>query len=103
MVHTSTHDLSLLSWNILAPCWVLKEWYPSLYDLAADNETRLKLIIEHIRSLGHDIVMLQEAQEDQLDLFKEILGDDYLFEFVSNNPTPALKANGLLTLIRKNY
>jgi endonuclease/exonuclease/phosphatase family metal-dependent hydrolase len=103
MVFTSYHDLSLLSWNILAPCWVLKEWYPSLYDLADDDQTRLKLIVAHIHSLGHDIVIIQEAQEDRLYLFKEILGDDYFFEFISNNPTSSLKANGLLTLIRKNY
>jgi len=77
MTLTSSHDLSLLSWNILAPCWVFKEWYPSQYDLAADDQTRLKLIIAHIRSLGCDIVLIQEAQEDQLYLFKELLGDDY--------------------------
>ncbi|UJR17079.1 hypothetical protein I4U23_003976 [Adineta vaga] len=99
----SPHDLSLLSWNILAPCWVPREWYPSMYDLAADDKTRLPLIIEHIRSLNHDIVLLQEAQEDRLDLFKERLGDIYLFEFISNNPTASDKPNGLLTLIRKAY
>ncbi|CAF4450474.1 unnamed protein product, partial [Rotaria magnacalcarata] len=71
----SSHDLSLLSWNTLAPCWVLKEWYPSLYDLAVDDQTRVELIIAHIRSLDHDIVVIQEAQEDQLCLFKEKLGD----------------------------
>ena len=103
MTSKSSHDLSLLSWNILAPCWVLKEWYPSLYDLAADNQTRLELIVAHIRSINHDVVMIQEAQEDRLSLFKEKLGDKYLLEFVSNNPTPASQANGLLTLIRKNY
>jgi len=103
MTLTSSHDLSLLSWNILAPCYVFKEWYPSQYDLAADDQTRLKLIIPHIRSLSFDIVIIQEAQEDQLYLFKELLGDDYFFEYISNNPTPVSKANGLLTLIRKNY
>ncbi|CAF4048935.1 unnamed protein product, partial [Adineta steineri] len=33
-------DLSLISWNILAPCWVNKDWYPSLYELAIDSKTR---------------------------------------------------------------
>ncbi|CAF1140358.1 unnamed protein product [Adineta ricciae] len=100
---SSPHDLSLLSWNILAPCWVPREWYPSTYDLAADERTRLPLIVDHIRSLNRDIVMLQEAQEDQLDLFKQKLSDIYSFEFISNNPTASNKANGLLTLIRKEY
>ncbi|UJR07163.1 hypothetical protein I4U23_011451 [Adineta vaga] len=99
----SSHDLSLLSWNILAPCWILKEWYPSMYDLAADNRTRLELVISHIKTLAHDIVFIQEAQEDQLDLFKEKLSNDYYYEYISNNPTPCSAANGLLTLIRKNY
>jgi endonuclease/exonuclease/phosphatase family metal-dependent hydrolase len=103
MTITSTPDLSLVSWNILAPCWVLKQWYPTLYDIAADDQTRLELIIAHIRSLARDIVMIQEAQEDRLPLFKERLGNDYDFEFISNNPTRSSKANGLLTLIRKNY
>ena len=100
---TPLPDLSLLSWNILAPCWVLKQWYPSLYDLAADEEPRLALIIEHIRSLRRDIVFIQEAQEDRLGLFREKLGEDYLLEFAPNNPTSNPKANGLLTLIRKPY
>ena len=105
MTSTTSQDLSLLSWNILAPCWIYKEWYPTpaLYDLAADEQARLKLIIDHISSLRHDIVMLQEAQEDRLFLFKEKLGDDYFFEFAPNNPTPSPKANGLLTLVRKDY
>jgi endonuclease/exonuclease/phosphatase family metal-dependent hydrolase len=103
MTSTSSHDLSVLSWNILAPCWIYKEWYPTLFDLAADEQSRLKLIIEHIQSFNHDIIMIQEAQEDRLFLFKEKLGDDYFFEFAPNNPTPSPNANGLLTLIRKNY
>lgn len=97
------HDLSLLSWNILAPCWVFKQWYPSLYDAAADEQSRLPLIIEHIRSLAHDVVFLQEAQEDRLGLFREKLADDYFIEFAGNNPTANPKANGLLTLVRKQY
>lgn len=103
MTVASSYDLSLLSWNILAPCWVFKKWYPSLYDLAADDQKRLELILSHIRSLDRDIVMIQEAQEDQLPIFKEKLGDNYFFEFTSNNPTLGSKPNGLLTLIRKNY
>ncbi|CAF1616664.1 unnamed protein product [Adineta ricciae] len=39
---TSSHDLSLLSWNILAPCWVLKEWYPP--DLNTETNGLLTLI-----------------------------------------------------------
>ncbi|CAF0971013.1 unnamed protein product [Didymodactylos carnosus] len=31
------------------------------------------------------------------------MGDDYLYEFASNNPTSAPNANGLLTLIRKDW
>ncbi|CAF1683249.1 unnamed protein product [Adineta ricciae] len=76
-------DLSLLSWNILASSWVYKEWYPSLYDLALDDRTRLELIVSHIEKLAYDIIFLQEVQEDQLYLFKERLSNDYSYELVT--------------------
>lgn len=98
-----TYHLSLLSWNILAPCWVNREWYPSLYEVAADHQTRLEMIGDRISSLGHDVVFIQEAQEDRITLLKERLNDAYSFDYVSNDPTTASLANGLLTLIRKNW
>ena len=97
------YDLSLLSWNILAPCWVNQEWYPSLYDAAADYKTRLEMISDRIFSLGHDVVFIQEAQEDRIPLLKARLSDAYSFDYVSNDPTTASVGNGLLTLIRKNW
>jgi endonuclease/exonuclease/phosphatase family metal-dependent hydrolase len=97
------YDMSLLSWNILAPCWVNKEWYPLLYEPAADDQTRLNTIAARIASLGHDVVMIQEAQENKLSLFKEKLDEAYFFEYFSNDSTTASAANGLLTLIRKNW
>ncbi|CAF2599592.1 unnamed protein product [Rotaria sp. Silwood2] len=92
-----------MSWNILAPCWVEKEWYPSLYDLAADHETRIKTIASNISSYNWDVIMIQEAQEDMISLFQEELGNDYLAEFARNNPNPCSVANGLLTLIHKDW
>jgi endonuclease/exonuclease/phosphatase family metal-dependent hydrolase len=103
MTTKPTHDVSLLSWNILAPCWVNREWYPTLYDVAADHQTRINTITAHISSLGHDVIMIQEAQEDTIPLLKEKLGDGYLYEFAPNNPTAASIANGLLVLIRKDW
>ena len=96
-------DLSLMSWNILAPCWVEKQWYPSLYELADDYQTRINIIIEKIILLNCDIVFIQEAQENLIDLFKEKLNENYLFEFASNNPFHSTFSNGLLTLIKKNW
>lgn len=43
-------DFSLMSWNILAPCWVNKEWYPSMYQLANDHEKRMEKISSEISS-----------------------------------------------------
>ena len=57
-------DLSLMSWNILAPCWVEKVWYPSSYKLAADYQTRINKILSEICLHNCDIVFIQEAQED---------------------------------------
>lgn len=96
-------DLSLMSWNILAPCWVKKEWYPSSYDLASDFSGRFNKIISRINSLNANIIMIQEAQEDYLYLFKEKLNENYLFEYTKNNPSQSLHSNGLLTLIEKKW
>ena len=96
-------DLSLMSWNILAPCWVKKEWYPSFYDLAADYKTRIKKITSNISSRNCNVVMIQEAQEDLIPLYKEKLGENYSFEFAPNNPSASSISNGLLTLIHKDW
>lgn len=98
-----TYDLSVMSWNILAPCWVEKEWYPSVYELAADHETRIKTVAENILSCNCDVIMIQEAQEDMISLFHEYLGEKYVSEFAPNNPSPSSYPNGLLTLIHKDW
>ena len=98
-----TYDLSLMSWNILAPCWVEKEWYPFLYQVASDHDTRLSSIVSHISSGGHDVIILQEVQEDTFARLEEKLGQNYIYEFAPNNPTASSLANGLLTLIRKDW
>ncbi|CAF3031550.1 unnamed protein product [Rotaria socialis] len=97
------NDLSLISWNILAPCWVNKEWYPTLYHLAADYQARINKIVSHISSLNCHVIMIQEAQEDTIHLFKEKLGGNYLYAFSPNNPTAASIPNGLLTLIHQDW
>ena len=96
-------ELLLLSWNILAPCLVRKEWYPTLYDLAADHRTRVALITLSIASLRPDICMLQEAQEDMIPVLVQNLGDDYLYQFAPNNPSECMIGTGLLVLIRKDW
>ncbi len=95
-------DLSLMSWNILAPCWVEQEWYPSMYQLANDYQTRINVILSEISLLNCDIIIIQEAQQDLLHLFQEKLGEKYFYEFAANNPTTLSIDNGLLTLIN-NY
>ena len=98
-----TLDLSLMSWNILAPCWVEKEWYPSLYELAADYQTRINIIIAKISLFNCDVIMIQEAQENLIHLFKQKLNDNYFYQFASNNPSGSSFSNGLLTLIHKDW
>ena len=51
-------DLSLMSWNILAPCWVNEEWYPSMYQLAKDSQKRMEKILSEISSCSSDVVMI---------------------------------------------
>jgi mRNA deadenylase 3'-5' endonuclease subunit Ccr4 len=96
-------DLSLMCWNILAPCWVEKEWHPSSYELASDYQTRINKILSIISSFNFDVIMIQEAQENFLHLFKQKLDEIYLFEFAPNNPTTSSFSNGLLTLINRNW
>ncbi|CAF0858770.1 unnamed protein product [Rotaria sordida] len=95
-------DLSLMSWNILASCWINKESYPTLYELAADYQTRMNTIASQISSLNCNVTILQEAQENIIPSLKEKLGDNYLYQFAPNNPTSASVANGLLTLKKKD-
>ncbi len=103
MSKNETCDLSLMYWNILAPCWVLKEWYPYSYGLANDYQTRMNKILSEISSSNCDVIMIQEAQQDFLYLFKEKLGENYLFEYAPNSPIACSTSNGLLTLINKNW
>ena len=102
-IDSSKHDLSLMSWNILAPCWVKKEWYPVLYDLTVDYQTRLSTIISHISSLHCDVVFLQEVQDTTLVQLEEQLRHRYKFRFIANNPTTGSAPNGLLTMIRNDW
>jgi mRNA deadenylase 3'-5' endonuclease subunit Ccr4 len=92
-----------MSWNILAPCWVEQEWYPSMYQLANDYQTRINVILSEISLLNCDIIIIQEAQQDLLHLFQEKLGEKYFYEFAANNPTTLSIDNGLLTLINKDW
>ena len=96
-------DLYLLTWSILAPCWVSQAWYPSLYELAANDQDRMNKVTNQIISLMPDVVLIQEAQEDTIPLLKRKLGQTFFFHFTSNNPTSASIANGLLTLIRMDW
>lgn len=96
-------DLSLMSWNILAPCWVNKEWYPSLYELAAAWQARFAIILAKICAMNCDVVFIQEAQEEFLPLFRDKLGGEYTLHFAPNNPTSAAASNGLLMLINKKW
>lgn len=96
-------DLRLLSWNVLAPCWVNQPWYPTLFELAANYEERFSKIVHKILSLDFDVVLIQEAQEDIVPLLKQKLNDFYVFHHSWNHPTAASVPNGLLTLIRKDW
>ena len=96
-------DLYLLTWNILAPCWVSQAWYPSLYEFASNYQDRMNKVANQIFSLMPDVVLIQEAQEDIIPLLKRKLEQVFLFHFTSNNPTSASIANGLLTLIRMDW
>jgi len=96
-------DLSLMSWNILAPCWVKKEWYPSWYELAADYQTRMEKILSKISSSNCNLIFIQEAQENLLYLFEQKLTEKYFYQFAANNPSASSIKNGLLTLVEKNW
>lgn len=97
------YDFSLMSWSILAPCWVNKEWYPSMYQLANDHQKRMEKICSEICSCHCDVVMIQEAQEDLLPSFEMKLGEKYFFQFAANNPSTSSIPNGLVTLIKKDW
>jgi hypothetical protein len=53
------HDLSLLSLDILAPCWVIEERYPSFNNAATDDKIHTYTTASHIASLEHDAITTQ--------------------------------------------
>ena len=99
---SSVCDLSIMSWNVLAPCWVKQEWYPYQFEAASDHGKRFSTIVSHLTNLPHDIIILQEVQENMYTRLKESFDEMYTFDFAPNSPTTCSAANGLLTLIRKD-
>lgn len=61
-------ELKLCTYNILAPCWAKLSSYPELSWPYIDKELRRTRIIATLTDLAetHDIIALQETQEDEL-------------------------------------
>lgn len=95
-----TMELSLCTYNILAPCWADLSIYPQNSHPYIDKQFRRNLIINTLKQLSvkHDIIALQETQDDELPfLISELnsLGfsgfhinhkDDYWAKYITIDP-----------------
>lgn len=95
-------NFRLLSWNILAPCWVRAEWFPKDFQQANQHDERLKKITEQIRLFDGDLVFLQEAQEDTIEKLRENFAEIYEIHVAWNSPSESSIKNGLAVFIRKS-
>mmetsp|Transcript_87024 Transcript_87024/g.241348 ORF Transcript_87024/g.241348 Transcript_87024/m.241348 type:complete len:309 (-) Transcript_87024:86-1012(-) len=93
--------MRVLSFNILAPCWV-GETYRGIEDALLEAGSRRVKVCQVIARSRADVVCLQEVQADQVSLLRECLGDEFdVSELAENRPTSAPIPNGVLMLTRR--
>jgi endonuclease/exonuclease/phosphatase family metal-dependent hydrolase len=91
-----THGYSVMSFNLLADCWVKPEWFPGVRkDLLLDHKTRRSAAMAVIGGWAADIVCLQEVEEHVRTGLLEAFGRIYHISPLSaNSPTSARDAEG---------
>jgi endonuclease/exonuclease/phosphatase family metal-dependent hydrolase len=82
-----TVQLKLCTYNVLAPCWADPSIYPLISRPHLDKDKRRVAIIRTLVSLAqtHDIIALQETQEDEISYYKEELKKEGFLCFSVNH------------------
>ena len=99
-------QLSLLSWNILAPCYCPAGKYPSASADVLAWPRRQEGIVRRLAELDADVVCLQEVGVAEWDVLSQRLGDigyDVLLQQMSNDHPVAnavLLRKGHVELVR---
>lgn len=97
-------QIKIMSWNILANCWVKPEWFLGVDLKLLDSTFRLQLNVSTIETSGADIVFLQEVDEtSEKILLVELDKIGYHVSKMSKNPTSfSPVANGTAIAIKKS-
>jgi endonuclease/exonuclease/phosphatase family metal-dependent hydrolase len=83
------NQLSVVSFNVLAPVWAAPDWYPEEMDSSLlDNDFRRPRIMSFLASRASttDIFCLQEVQESELPYFLEAVGSGFTGAMGLNDP-----------------
>lgn len=102
---TSTKPLSfsMTTFNVLADCWVNKDWYPGVDPELLEISNRLPLLIQSLKSWNSDIYCLQEVEAHVAKVLVREFGEEYLIPTLAcNRPTSASIDNGTLIMVRKS-
>ena len=95
--------LRVLSFNILADCWVNADWYRGVPLECLDREARFALILRAVRESACSVACLQEVMEDELTRLAHALQTTYWATPLSANcPTSASAANGTAMLVHRD-
>ncbi|MFN0318371.1 MAG: endonuclease/exonuclease/phosphatase family protein [Burkholderiales bacterium] len=109
-----SHDLRILTFNVLAPIWAAPVWYPAEMDPALlDRTLRRERIVSFLRKVrrNSDVICLQEVQKDELPYFLRALGTEFEGAMAFNDPNywsswivPELpwQPNGTAVIVRKS-
>lgn len=78
--------ISVISFNVLAPCWASPKYYPSAALPFLDKKLRRPLIIDLLKKMGDkaDIIALQETTQTEFYYFKKALQKNY-YAFQANH------------------
>lgn len=97
--------LRVMSFNVLASCWVKPEWFPGLDASILNLETRVALNVKAIVARQPDIVCLQEVDANSHPLFETLLQQHgYAITPLSKNePSSSPIANGTAIAYRCNF
>jgi len=86
----ASQQMSVLSFNVLAPLWAAPRWYPERMDPALlDRAFRRERVTAFLRSVGRsrDIVCLQEVEAGEMPFYEQALGGGYAGAFASHDAT----------------
>ena len=96
---TKLEIISVMSFNLLARCWVKPEWFPGVDVKTLVWEARVALNLKTITDAAPDVVCMQEVDEHSYPILKEKLAKAgyHLTDLAANHPSSAAVKNGTAT------